>query len=658
MPAKRTFVPDDLWLLRSVSDPQVSADGSLVAFVIGTPDRETDKPATAIWVAQADGSSPARQFTAGPKDSAPRWSPDGQWLAFISDRGDGTQLYRASLGGGEPLAVTNLPQGVLQPAWSPDGTRLAFIAKTGEWKKPEDRTAIERSAPRVVSGLYSRFDGIGWFDGRRSHVFVVAAEGGDPEQITEGDWDDGDPAWSPDGREIAFVSDRSETRFDAVHRDVWVAGVAGRHHPRLLTRGRGTASSPQWSPDGRTIAYVGHENAEGDSAKHTHLMVVPASGSSGRRAAPPAPRSLNARLDRSVWGLASPFGSSFAWTANGKAVLYAVSDAGTLAVYRSPVRGRVSPEPVARGDRQVVALHAAGDTLAFVSVWPSNPPELYVAHIDGSRERRLSEANAELRRLRVAAVRRVRHRAGDGKRIDSFVMYPPGYTKGKKAPLVLDIHGGPHGWHPQAALLPLYQALAAAGYVVVLPNPRGSHGYGQEFAEACVGDWGGADFEDLMGAVDALVASGVADPKRLYVTGYSYGGFMTAWAVGHTDRFSAACVAAPITDQTSMWGTTDVPGFLTHEIGGVPWEEPERYAERSPLSYVSNVRTPVQLFHWEGDLRCPIVQTEQFFHTLRKLSQEVVMVRYPGGFHIVRSPSQMVDYLERHLAWFGKHRGR
>ncbi len=234
-------------------------------------------------------------------------------------------------------------------------------------------------------------------------------------------------------------------------------------------------------------------------------------------------------------------------------------------------------------------------------------------------------------------------------------MYPAGYVKGQPVPLVLEIHGGPHSWHPQVALLGLYQALVAAGYVVVLPNPRGSHGYGEEFARACVGDWGGADFQDVMGAVDKLVHAGVADPDHLYVTGYSYGGYMTSWAVGQTDRFAAACVAAPVTDLTTIWGTTDIPNFVEHEVGALPWERPELYTKHSPITYVANVTTPVMLFHWEGDLRCPISQAEEYFQALRKLRREVVMVRYPGGFHIVRYPSQMVDYLERHLEWFASH---
>jgi dipeptidyl aminopeptidase/acylaminoacyl peptidase len=647
MPTKRGFVPEDLWLLRMVSDPQVSPDGSRVAFVVASPDKGTDKPAATIWVAPADGSSKARQFTSGPEDSSPRWSPDGRWLAFVAERGHGPQLHLASLDGGEAFAITEMAHGVSQPAWSPDGSELAFVSRTGEWKKHEDRSALERSAPRVVTGLYSRYDGVGWFDVRRSHLFVVAAKGGEPRQITTGDWDDADPAWSPGGDRLAFVSDRSTTRFDRVHRDVWVVPVGAGRRPRRLTRGRGTAASPRWSPDGTTIAYIGHEHEEGDSASNVHLLVVAVTE-------PKVPRSLSSALDRTVWGIMAAPGATHAWTPDGTAVVFVAVDRGTLAVYRSAL-DEPRPALVIGGDRQVTALHLSGPTIAFCSQWPSGPPEIFCVDADGTGERRVSNANADLRALRLAPVRRMSHTAGDGRRVESFVLYPPGRLKGRPAPTVLEIHGGPHSWHPQSGLLGLYQALVSAGYVVVLPNPRGSHGYGEEFSRACVGDWGGADFRDIMDTVDKLVETGVSDPKRLYVTGYSYGGFMSSWAVGHTDRFAAACVAAPVTDLASMWGTTDVPDFAARELGGLPWEQPEAYAEHSPVSFVSRVTTPVQLFHWEGDLRCPVGQGEEFFQGLRRLGREAVMIRYPGGFHVVRSPSQMVDYLSRHLDWFSGH---
>jgi dipeptidyl aminopeptidase/acylaminoacyl peptidase len=645
--AARGFVPQDLWRLRAVSDPQVSPDGEQVAFCVATPDVDNDRLGTVIWVGPVNGSEPPRQFSLGPEDSSPRWSPDGRWLAFVAKRGEATQLHLASLAGGEARAETDSSLAVSQPAWSPDSRRLIFVGKPARPAELEEPGWKGRPAPRVVSGLRSRFDGTGWFDERRSHLFVVDVESGKVSQVTDGDWDDADPAWSPDGRLLAFVSDRSPTRADEEHRDVWVVAANGRRRPRRLTRGRGTASSPVWSPDGSTIAYVGHEHPSGDSASNTHLMVVEAEG-------PGAPRSISAPMDRPVWGLVRPLGGTHSWSEDGRAVLFLAADRGTIGIYRSPL-ANPNPTPILAGDRQIVAFHVSGATLAFVAQWPSVLPEVYVASPDGAKERRLSSANAELGSLWVAPVHRIRHRAADGREIESFVLYPRERPRGRPVPTVLEIHGGPHFWNPQGPWLVLYQSLAAAGFAVLLPNPRGSQGYGEEFSKACVGDWGGADFDDLMGAVDFLVQDGVADPQRLYVAGYSYGGFMTSWVVGHTNRFAAACVSAPVTNLTSFWGTTDIPNFLQYELGSAPWERPDEYAKHSPITYLPSITTPVQVFHWEGDLRCPVGQGEELFQGLRKLGRETVMVRYPGGFHVDRSPAAVIDFTRRHLDWFEQH---
>jgi dipeptidyl aminopeptidase/acylaminoacyl peptidase len=649
--AKRSFEPADVWSLNTVSDPNLSPDGTLVAYVVAVPDVETDRPATSIWVAPTTkgAMTSPRPFTVGPKDTSPRWSPDGRWLAFVSDKGDEPQVFVAPLDGGEPRAVTTAPFGVAALAWSPDSSRIAYTARSGEWKKPAERSAVEKSAPLVLTDLYNRYDAVGWLDSRRSHVWVVdVAHGDDARQMTDGDWDDSDPAWSPDGSLIAFVSDRSDTRADVPRRDVWVVVAKGRRKPRRLTRGLGMAGSPRFSPDGTTIAYVGHEHQAGDSSRNTHLMTVPVDGSS-------PPVSLSAGLDRTVFGTFPVSVRSHTWTEDGAAVLFIANDGGAQGIYRSD-SPEATPALLVGGERQILALDIAGATIAFTSLWASSPSELHCADLDGSSERQISSANAAIRaEVTFAPLRRVRHVASDGTTIESFVMYPPGFVRGTPAPTVLEIHGGPHGCHPQAALMALYQALAGAGYVVVLPNPRGSHGYGEDFAGRCVGDWGGADFADLMGAVDALVDKGIADPARLYVAGYSYGGFMTTWTVGHTDRFAAACISAPVTNLTSMFGTTDIPFFNEFEIGATPWERPDVYAAHSPVTYLPQIKTPVQLLHWDGDLRCPVGQADEVFQGLKRLGQEVVFVRYPGGFHVMRTPSQLADFVRRHLDWFAAH---
>jgi dipeptidyl aminopeptidase/acylaminoacyl peptidase len=278
---------------------------------------------------------------------------------------------------------------------------------------------------------------------------------------------------------------------------------------------------------------------------------------------------------------------------------------------------------------------------------------------NGRRETNLSHANDGFaREVQLADVRRLAYKGRDGLDVEAFVMYPAGYTRGRLYPLAVNVHGGPHSFHPGSRSMVEFHALASKGYVVMLPNPRGSSGYGERFCEAVVQDWGGADYEDILAGVDELIARGVADPDRLYIGGYSYGGFMTGWVVGHTNRFRAAWIGAPVSNQISMFGTGDIPLFDIHETGGLPQENLQTYIERSPVTYLARVKTPVLLVHHEGDLRCPIAQSEEIFHALKAMGKEVEFVRYPGGFHTynTHAPSQAADRISRVIAWFESHR--
>jgi len=649
---KRPVRPEDNYLLRGVSDPQVSPDGRRVSYVVRANDRETNERQASIWLAPADGKTPARRFTFGKKDSSPRWSPDGRHLAFIGDRGDKGQVFLAPLDGGEGRQLTKEKHGVNEIAWSPDSTRIAYIARTGHHKESKERNPVEKAAPRVIRNLRYRLDTIGYFDERRTHIFVADTASGAAKQITDGDWYDSQPSWSPDSKQIVFTSDRERLRHDRQFRaDVWLVAASGGR-ARKLTRSRGAASYPSFSPDGRLVAYTGHEHGEASMAKNTHIMVVPA-------AAGGAPRSVSAAIDNTV-AVAGPSRSYF-WLRDGKALVFLVAERGTQALYRAGIANGAATR-VLDGDRQIheFSLSPDGTQIAFTASSISTPPELYTTSVGGgSRERNLSHANDELLAAgRLGATRRVVHRAPDGLPIESFVLYPPDYKPGRRYPLVLNIHGGPHGQHPTRGFGMRPQALAGAGYVVLMPNPRGSCGYGEAFTAMCVRDWGGKDFEDLMGAVDMLVRKGIADPARLYVTGYSYGGFMTTWTVGHTGRFKAAIIGAPVADHISMRGTTEIPTFSDYEVVS-PFDDVEAAWQNSPLSHLPNCTTPVLIEHHEGDLRCPIGQAEEIFQTLKMLGKEVEFLRYPGGFHILEyhAPSQDVDYMQRATAWFDAHGG-
>jgi dipeptidyl aminopeptidase/acylaminoacyl peptidase len=655
-PKKRPIKPEDFYLLKTVADPQLSPDGKRVAYVVSWNDKEKDQAQIAIYVAPADGSSPAQRLTQGTRDTNPRWSPDGRYLAFVSKRGDDeAQVYLMPLDGGDARQLTKAKFGASQPAWSPDGKRMAYVARTGDYKTAKQRNAIEKNAPRVIRDLRYRFDGIGYFDERRPHVFTIDVESGETKQVTSGDYEDGAPAWSPNGKWIAFSSDRERDRFQRFWTsDIWVVAATGGR-ARKLTRSKGRSGSPAFSPDGRQIAFVGHENGVEGSSKNTHLYVVPLTG--GR-----PPRSLSGPSDRSAYADVGAPGSAFAWARDGRSVVFLAENRGAISLFRAGLaNGSVSK--VVGGDRQVLAFALSPDDkqVYFAATWPSEPSEIYASSLSGGRERNLSHANDELRNaVEFAPFKRMTYRAADGLEIETFVITPPGARKGQRHPLTLLIHGGPHARHPMptGGWLVQYQALAAAGHIVLAPNPRGSAGYGEAFSTACVKDWGGKDYEDLMAGVDVLIRKGIADPDRLYVGGRSYGGFMTTWVVGHTDRFRAAVVTAPVSNLVSKIGTADIPTWYPYEVGGTPFDNLEEYHFRSPTTYLPHVNTPVLLTHSEGDLRCPIGQSEEIFTALKMMGKEVEFVRYPGGFHGVRTPSQEIDQTKRIISWYERHAPR
>jgi dipeptidyl aminopeptidase/acylaminoacyl peptidase len=655
--AKRRVQPEDFYLLRNVSDPQISPDGKTVAYVVSWPDREKDATQMAAFVAPTDpsGRAPApRRLTQRDRDHSPRWSPDGKQIAFVSNRGEKNQLFVARLDGGEPRQVTDAPHGISQPAWSPDGKRIAYSARVGEHKDDKEKTPAEKNAPRVIRDLRYKLDGIGFFDERRLHIFVVDVASGESKQITSGDYFDDQPAWSPNGKSIAFVSDRQAKRHQRQWcGDVWIVPSDGGR-ARKVTRSRGAAAHPTFSPNGRQIAYVGHEHGSGGFAANVHLMVVATAGG--------APRPVSAAIDRSVSGWpAFASGRTFHWTPDGKSLLFLAVDRGTQSVFRADTQGK-QVQKVIGGDRQIdsFALSPDGRRVAFTSMWLTQPSELYGAALSGrGGETNLSHANDEISsKVKLGRLRRMPYRAPDGLEVEAFVLYPPGWKKGRLAPLALNVHGGPHAMHPSPRSWAEFHTLAARGYVVLLPNPRGSGGYGESFTEAVVEDWGGKDYEDIVRGVDVLVRRHIVDPERLYIEGYSYGGFMTTWAVGRTDRFRAAIVGAPVSNQVSSFGTGDIPLFDISEIGGTPFDAPDEYRFRSPVTYLKNVNTPVLLLHHEGDLRCPIAQSEEIFHGLKVLGKEVEFVRYPGGFHTfnTHAPSQVVDRINRIVAWYEGHR--
>jgi len=654
---------EDLYAFRFLTDAQLSPDGERVAFAVRTVTPERDGYLSSIWLVPFDGSREAVRITSGPgQDTLPRWSPDGRTLAFVSDRAAPEKVddkkrkpknvFVLSLDGGEARQLTSFDDDCGDIAWSPDGRHLAFTVKDA---KAAD---ADESAPHVYERMRYKTDEGFLSDQRRRHVWIVDAVGLEPRRLTDGDWDDQQLAWSPNGREIAFVSNRTPERERNTVADVHVMSVTNGA-TRRVTDEVGQYGNPGWSPDGKTIACFGVEKALGSASKNVHLWLWPAAG--GGRCT-----DLLAGWDRTVGSVVmSDMRAQVQtlpprWSADGTRVIFVGSDQGTANVYSVPATGGdVRAETL--GAHQVVSLSLASDAQRFACVFShaTCPGDIAAGQL-GNGLRCLTDLNGELLRTRhITPSERVEFKGADGWTVEGWLMKPRSFDTTKKWPLVLEVHGGPHSTYGNG-FFHEFQVLTGRGYGVLYTNPRGSHAYGEKFSSACVGDWGGKDYADLMAGVDHALGTGWVDQKRLYVTGGSYGGFMTNWIVGHTTRFRAAATQRSISNNISAFGTSDIGWhFWEHEMGdATPWHNAERLIERSPLTYAPKVKTPLLILHAERDLRCPIEQAEQFFIALRWHGVETTFVRFPEDNHDLTrggKPRNRVEHAKRIADWFDAH---
>lgn len=644
--------PDDLRLFRWANDPDLSPGGGEVAWCETGLDVEADQPVSEIMVGAADGSDEPRRFSGGPHDVFPRFSPDGRHLAFISAGNGQPCLKLAPLDGGSPVTV-EAPGAVGWYEWSPTGDRLVLVVRVVPASElPEPQAA---NAPLVVRGLHNRLDGVGWFAGR-THLFVYETAGAGLSRITSGEYDHAHPTWSPDGEAIAFFSHRSPRRDDETKSDLWVVPARGGR-PRLLSANIGAGSSPSYSPDGRFVACSGLLGADRIAGRDSRLLVVPADGSG-------EPERIAPALDRPT---AFSFAARpFSWLSE-RELIFTVADGGTVGIRRARL-GEPNAREVLAEEEQVSAVVAGHGgrrrRLAYAAAWVDRPSEIFTLDLGATPTApvRISTAGTALcEAVELVGTTRRSVRASDGIEIEYFVMAPPRRPRGRP-PLVLEVHGGPHLHNPMPEMLVNYQVLAGAGYVVLLPNPRGSTSYGEQFTSMVRGDWGGSDFEDLMACVDDALEAGLGDPQRQFVNGYSYGGFMSSWAIGHTNRFRAAAIGAPVVDTLSQFGTWDGVDYFEDAMAADPFSRREHLLAHSPLTYLAQARTPVFLHVHEGDLRCPPGQADELYAGLKWLRREVEYVRYPGGSHLsimsmLGPPSQNLDRIVRILSFFARHGG-
>jgi dipeptidyl aminopeptidase/acylaminoacyl peptidase len=653
---------DDLYRLKLISDPRFSPDGERIAYVVTTIEREKDDYRSSIYLALAGGSGIRRLTHADAKDSSPRWSDDGKHLAFMSNRSDKAQIWLIRADGGEAWQVSSLSEGVACFDWSPDGQQFVAASKstTESERAADDEQEQDENDTDVkhITKIRYRADGEGFLDFKPKHLWIVPVFGGEARQLTAADIDDLDPMWSPSGREITFVTNRTDDREMNRVSEVWAIVPGGGDERCILGGDTANFSSPSWSPDGSRLAVLGNWEAAAGSAKNHMLWIVPAGGGE--------PRNLTAAFDRSIGdeAMSDVYAATTTrpiWTPDGTTLLALASDSGSTHLYAVDVDSGDLTQ-LTRGDRRISAVCVSpdGNQIAYLSGTATSPGDLFVAAFDGGDERQLTWLNAEfLDSVTLPEPESFTVRSqSDGADIHGWVLKPVGFEAGRKYPMILQIHGGPHSMYANA-MMHEFQLMAARGYVVVYTNPRGSAGYGEAFTTYTHMAWGEKDMPDLMAAVDWAIEQGYVDEHRLGVTGGSYGGYMTLWVIGHTDRFKAAVTQRCVSNLHSFYGTSDIGfSFGEYEFGGTAWERREHFMKYSPISYVKNMTTPLLIVHAEEDYRCPIEQAEQVFISLKKLGREVEFVRTPNENHNLSrtgKPKHRVERLEHIVGWFDRH---
>jgi dipeptidyl aminopeptidase/acylaminoacyl peptidase len=644
--------PEDVYALTSVGEPRLSPDGSRVAYVVNRVDAEANRYRSAIWVAAADGSDEPRRLTSGERsDGSPRWSPDGRWLAFVSNR-DGDEekavdeLYVLPAAGGEPRRLTDGKEDVEAIAWSPDSRRIAFARRVRDeaYEEEDER----RRPPRRFRRISYKLDSVGWTGDRRKHVFVVDLAGNE-RHLTEGDSENGEPAWSADGSRIVFTSLRGDDWDVALVDALYELEVdSPAPEARRLTRPDESAGMASFSPDGSLIAYR-HEPEDGTYPHHGQIAVMAADGS-GRRV-------LTTSLDRQC--APYPLIREPVW--DGDRVAFRIEDGGNVHIYTVAADGSADPELLVGGERSVGLYDLRNGRLVYTASTYTCPSELFAE--DGTPITSVCDDFVAV--SRPAEAERFTALSADGTEVDAWLVRPPDFDEGRRYPVLLTIHGGPFTQY-ETGFFDEVQVYADAGYCVLYSNPRGGSGYSEEWGRAIRGPgdgagpgWGTVDYEDLMGVVDsALERFPFLDADRLGVLGGSYGGYMTSWIVGHTNRFKAALSERAVNQLVSAFGSSDIFWIYQRQFGGPMWEHVDDWLRMSPATYARGIETPLLVMHSENDLRCNVEQGEHLFILLRLLDKEVEMLRFPNESHELSrsgSPVHRVQRFEAILEWFGRY---
>jgi dipeptidyl aminopeptidase/acylaminoacyl peptidase len=717
---KRSITEKDLFQFNWIGDPQISPDGSRVAFVKVSVNEKKDGYDTSLWSVSTRGDEPPRRLTSGNHDSSPRWSPDGKWLVFARSsepaspqpgagagagaRPPAAQLYILPMNGGESWKITDLPKGASGPVWSPDSSSIAFISSTSpddlakqrkqdknkagdkdEGKKDDqdkDQKASEEGSQskssastesehesdvRVITRAVYRINGGGYLDPKHpQHIWVIAAphssdETVKPRQLTSGPFDENDIMWSKDGKQIYFVTTRvAEPYYELPHSDVYSVPASGGEPVKVLALKVGVRET-SLSPDGKRMAFCASVNEPVQSYTEPDIWVVDLQSGA-------TPRNLTTNYDFDMCsGILGDQGTPRAggqdqviWSPDGNSLFALTSREGKSNLVQVDVAsGKVTE--ITHGNQAVGHYRATADGSKFVVQisTPTNIGDLFLVDKGGGQPARLTHINDKLfSQLNLTEPEEIWYNSFDGKRIEAWIQKPPDFDASKKYPLILNIHGGPHTAYGYV-FDHEFQWMAAKGYVVLYPNPRGSTSYGQQFGNIIQYHYPGDDYRDLMIGVDEMLKRGYIDPKKLGVTGGSGGGLLTNWVIGHTDRFAAAVSQRDIASWAAWWYSADFTLFEPSWFKAPPFQDPQDYVARSPITYIQNVKTPLMLILGEADYRTPPeAGGEEMFRALKFLKRPVVMVRFPGESHeLSRSgqPWHRVERLEHIVGWFDKY---
>ena len=648
-PAKRMLTADDVYRMKEVGDPQVSPDGKWIAYTVTSLDREADKLRSAIWMVDWEGTQDLQITNGSGSDTSPRWSPDGRFLAFLSARpAEGkTQIWLLDRRGGEASQLTNVKGEIGGYEWSPDGKRLALVMRDNE-EDPGEKADPKAQAPKpiVIDRYFFKRDIEGYLTASSvDHLYLFELESKKLEALTgEKDFDETDPAWSPDGSQLAFFSNHAQDPDRTVTTDIFIVEARAGAEPRkLLTIFRPDGQRLVWSPDGRMLAFLQGFESKFNFYNQDRLAVVPAAGGE--------PRTLTAKLDRSV--------SQPEFVPDGSALTFLAEDDRRAYLGKVTVGGG-DVERVSDGSAVLSKRVTGGGHTSVASATDSSATEIYA--LESGKPRKLTAHNdGLLAELQLGAVEDISFKSKDGTEVHGLMVKPASYEAGKRYPALLWIHGGPIMQDDHALLFDLYplalerQFFAAHGYVVLAINYRGSSGRGAAFTRSILGDWGNREVADLLAGVDYAVRTGIADPDRLGIGGWSYGGILTDYTIATDTRFKAAVSGAGSALQLSMYGSDQYIRQYEHEIG-LPWKAADAWIRISyPFFRADRIKTPTLFIGGEKDFNVPIIGSEQMYQALRTLSVPTQLVVYPGQYHILTRPSYIHERLDRYLAWFDKY---